>query len=364
MKLIFLGAVLSTAVLLAAQHASGQVDSAVSLTNVAAQQAGPGKSNGPVSPDSEVQFSTSQDTASASGKITFRTNLGLFDQTSIAASTPITSGATAVDFGSLDTMANGAALKLQLSGLSVTPNRPTDKQSFEALRKGIQDLCSRVWAIYDAENQLSPGSKQYKDASADCNWSDIAKLKNPLRLESNYERLMFVGPLYFWGVNGQAGYQQYSYFGKTSLNPELQRSTPWSLGAYFAYQPDVAANLIAAITYQHQFGYQPGTAKLKCPAGSVGGAGCVDGQIGPPGAKTKDLITFDLKMKPASYFAFDLQPSYDVRSGVWGPTGLFYFVGDGKNPLAGGLSVSWRSDKHVTTVGVFLSKPFGLAPPS
>jgi hypothetical protein len=172
-----------------------------------------------------------------------------------------------------------------------------------------------------------------------------------------------------WGTTGKVGYQQYKFFQPVTLAASTLRTTPWSVGGYVAFQPNVVPNSLITFTYQHQYGNNPGSAKVACPAGAVGGKGCVDGTIGPPPPQTKDLLTLDLRQRfsgaalklPYGDFAVELTPSYDARSHVWAIDAPIYFVSDGKGGFNGGVDVSWRSDKHETIVGVFLSKPFSLA---
>lgn len=315
----------------------------------------------PVSSSSGVQLSTSQNTATAAVKASWATPLGLFNFSTVTASVPITSGATAVDISTLDTMASGASLGLSMTGIYVKPNLPTP-QNIDALKMRIRNMCTQVWRQYDYENKYEPGDQKYVSPTVDCNLSDIAKLKDQQEVLENYEEIYFSGPVYFWGLNSKIGYQQYNFYDPTSLAQETLKGAPWSVGGYVAFQPDVAANNLISLSYQHQYGFNPAKSKIKCPPNSTGGMGCVNGEIGPPPVQIKDLFTVDYRMKPASFLAFDITPSYDVRAGVWAINIPVYFMGDGKNSLSGGLAFGWRSDKHVSTVGVFLSKPFSFGP--
>src|SRR5580692_4418370 len=102
----------------AAQVASPSADesSKPSLSDVA-QRAGSSSLAQPVSDDNGIQFSTNQDASSVTAKWSWKGPSAFLDNIAVTGSVPLTSGATAVNVGSLDTMANGAWVGLTASGI-------------------------------------------------------------------------------------------------------------------------------------------------------------------------------------------------------------------------------------------------------
>jgi len=327
--------------------------------------AGPGKLQSDVSPLSGVQISSSQDAATASAKISARVPLQIFNTASLSASVPLTANATAIDFSTLDTMANGANVGLSLNGITATRARPTADQ--------IHDVCTAFWHEYYGEfpeKAASDAAGQpagYDIFGQPCSPADFAKLKYSQaanEFEYKYENLFFSSATLMWGLTGKVGYQQYNYYDTVNLTKQTLRSSPYSFGGYFAFQPGnikFLANSLLLISYQHQYGYNPPTSKVHCPATGASASTCIYGILNEPPTQIKDLITVDYRMKLSINFAFDLTPSYDARNSVWAFNAPIYLIGNGKDPLTGGLNIGWRSDKHVTAVGVFVSKAFSLA---
>jgi hypothetical protein len=339
----------------AAQVASPSADesSKPSLSDVA-QRAGSSSLAQPVSDDNGIQFSTNQDASSVTAKWSWKGPSAFLDNIAVTGSVPLTSGATAVNVGSLDTMANGAWVGLTASGINVLGRSTTVDENAR------QALCTEHWKHVNATGGNVDTTKtcQLSDLLAPSDW----------QLRREYEQLFFAGPVLLWGLTGKFGYQQYKFFAQPSLAADVLRTTPWSFGGYFAYQPGVVSNTLVTASYQHQYGYDPGSAKIACPPGSSGGKGCVEGTIGPPPPQTKDLFTLDLRHRfitQVSWLpdvAVEISPSYDARSHIWAIDSPLYFIGDGKGALSGGLDLGWRSDKHHVTVGLFVKKPFGLSP--
>ncbi len=195
------------------------------------------------------------------------------------------------------------------------------------------------------------------DNKAYCGEGELAALADPSltrewnRILGNYEHTKL------WGLTTGVGYAQHAYFDADSLSKKTVDKVPWSVGAFFGFEPVIDQPYLLLFTYKHQYDAKDNKQKVACPAGSADTTKCVYGSIGTPAMQTKDLVGVEFRDKINDNWAFKLAPTYDTRNRIWSVDLPIFFI-PLKGKLAGGLDLTWKNSPNQSSVGFFLSQPF------
>lgn len=334
------------------------IDAAQARLAATPRAVGPATTSSPVSSANALELNAAQDSSSVSVTASVPLHSELIQALKVTASAPIDQSGGSTDIASLDGLAKGFSVKLQASG-SFRARRGS--VPYTVLDQKIRSFCASFWAAYDKEQHTQT------DPTKDCHIGDIGKLNDPNPWYDQFEDLFFEGPSWTYGLTAGGGAKQFKFFDPNSLASQEANKAQWSAGGFAAVQPSLNGTLLPMLltaSYQHQRAYDDADTKMLCPASSGDSApvACVNGPIGVPVLTTKDLAALEFRWKPASNFAFAVTGTYDAKAKVWGVEAPVYLVSDGKNGLAGGVKVGWRSDTRAVTAGVFVSKPFDLIP--
>ena len=171
-------------------------------------------------------------------------------------------------------------------------------------------------------------------------------------------------------ANAKAGYDQHTFYDRTSLDKSSEYRWPFQLGVAGTEVFD-QGQMSATISYAYQKAYQDGGAsgqmQVLCPASAGKAVKCVNGYIGDPLLVDKQLIGADFRYiaSPGPLpFPIGVDPAftYDAHAGTYAVQVPLYLVANSSKSLAGGIRYDWTSDKHESIIGVFVSTSLCLLP--
>jgi len=165
--------------------------------------------------------------------------------------------------------------------------------------------------------------------------------------------------------DGKVGSQDHQYYDPATLLQHTSHTVSWqagaSLGRIFA-DGHVSLNL----NFDYQEFYQDGDTgqtRTQCLVAD----NCVTGFIGAPVLTHSGLLSGDLRwidkigLGAKQYpIGAELKVTYDPIRDAEAVQVPIYFATDNNGALTGGVRYDWQSDRHVSTIGVFVSSAFNL----
>lgn len=181
-----------------------------------------------------------------------------------------------------------------------------------------------------------------------------------------WDRLGFGASSYVWIFGGFAkvGHAEFDFLDAATFAERSETETPWSVGAYYSYQPLWNRSLFT-VKYEHQQTYDAADESTVCPAPPSGPAiVCLIAPLGAPERDTKDILSFEYRQRFRTHLGFAVTTSYDVSNDAFGIDLPIYLVGGGDYSGGVRFGYTWDDDsdgdKDELKVGVFVSRALTL----
>jgi hypothetical protein len=351
-----------------------------------------GQSPGPAGPTTppngggaNVSLAATSDTKTAS----FSLNLdlakkgqltdGYSNSLSITAQTPVGQGQDYQNLATLDGLTKSTSIGFQYNYLHVAShtndqaiNQPYYQATCAALLRELQTDDPNAKINPDWTQPFGCHAGDVGDfVEADSNLS--AGKKDPLAaaLHSlDLKDIPTITSVWMVSLNGKVGYEAHTYYDGMTLAKSMVDRTPAQLGVSGTYVFD-QGNWSGTLSYNYQKAYEDGGASGKmqtlCPTKGNPVLKCINGYIGAPTEKDKDLLSLEARYisPPGKFpipFGIDPTVTYDAHSGVYGVEVPIYVVANASKSLTGGIRYDWTSDKHQSVVGVFVASAFCILP--
>ncbi len=375
--------------------ALGKSSAATTKMNSAAltQAASP---NGTAVPDGQkpvVKLEASTDTKTASVTAAFSVPLQPIPDVaqslsfSVTAQTPVGQGVNYTNVATLDGMTKSTAIGFQLNYITEKFDAGSVKKHYFYDDLAHQMLC-KTWLAIANDGSPSPLYVDHESQKADCMAgyiNDSAAANTNLSLaqraqinkaiailnakENSYEVLK-VQPFWLFSLNGKMGGEDHTYYNGVTLAKSTVTKTPYQFGGAATWDFN-EGNSSLSLLYNYQLAYadsNKGTAQVLCPLTGVVVLKCINGFVGAPTQRVKDLMTVDLrslvKLPSAFQLTLGLDPAvtYDAAANSYAVQFPIYFLKDATNGLSGGIRYDWTSSQHVSVVGVFVASSFCVLP--
>src|ERR1051325_1127452 len=170
---------------------------------------------------------------------------GVFSAWSLTASAPLNKSSQDSDVTSLDGLVNAASLELKYSRFLVNGRKRPDKEALA----NLDAICRRVFEAMKLQTGESPQPGRGCDSGEVAKYSpnDLLAFDNAFWDFKDLDR-------WIWGGSAKIGYQNFDFIDASSGAKDKQDETPWSVGAFFSYNPDSwKALLTVSFQYQHAF---------------------------------------------------------------------------------------------------------------
>ena len=317
-----------------------------------------------------VQLSADTDTKTAKLSLTFNLDPPFAgeDQAtsnflSIVGSTPLAQGDTFENVASLDQLASATTVKLKYTWASSESHAVADRTSPVFLQKcyallaeakgNTNKACTvaRVQSALDAMKK-TPGQDQASVNDITKGIADLQSMQKPM-----------LDHMWLFGLSGQVGYDVHKFYDVTTLKAGSNTKIPFDVGLSAAY---VFAGGRSSLNFtaDYQDGFKDaGSAKTECLTTTAPVTSCVNGFIGPPTRKERELLGVDLRFIGNAFgvpIGVDPGVTYDARSHSEAIQFPIYFITDTSGGLTGGIRYDWTSEKHISVIGIFASAAFSI----
>lgn len=279
---------------------------------------------------------------------------------SLLASSPLSQGsssdggssATNTNLATLDGLANGATLKLQLSYFTISDEEIGNQRSSD-----IEQLAHQTCEATPGKTKAACNQEHAKDHSG--------FLQSYLSAQDyrEYLRIHFPGHAALFGLQGGFGYNSFTYFDPATLTKLSANKMPYSGKVFLGYMPDPTTPFIATASLEYQHAFKSATAETKCLNASTPTLKCASGAFTAPIASEKYLTSLNLRYVDTLWgHAVGAAPvfTYDLKSRIYGIDLPVYFISDAKGNPTAGIDVGWTSNTHVFTIGIMIGAPFSL----
>lgn len=280
----------------------------------------------------------------------------------LVASAPLGSDGGATALASLDGLAGGTTVGLQLSGLAMRGAR-TQPLAFDDAVACKQLLAAR-FATYELTHPEVDAEQVH------CESGDLQRaLDKGLISRAEYQRYIgrFWAPdagLLSWSLGARAGYVDSTWYDATTLAPSRGRTGQWSASAQIGrawLNWSVPTALVATLSLQSApEDAASRTACLPTPAPGQPLLACASGPIGAPTRTRTGILSLEARAAVSSRFAVELQASRDLRNHLNAVHLPLYFLPSDPSGLSGGLVLGWTSEDHKASLGVFVSQSFSV----
>lgn len=325
------------------------------------EAAGPATSDRAVSRAEALELDIGKDDASVSVTGSLKIPLQFWQYLTVRAEAPLLKdGEGSLDLAKLD----GFTRAYSVEGKAWGSYRA--ERSFAEVDAALVTFCKDFWR----ESGLTPPADADGDGIAsnddeDCARSDFKKTEDEAGWKRRYQDLFYKGPAIYWGLSGKTGRKQFEFYDGATLAKLEEHRKVWSVSAFAALQPmgrGRPRNTLFVARYEHQRGYEDADSEVRCPpSAGPDPVGCIEGAIGAPVLKTRDLISLELRQR-TSNFALAVTGAYDANNDVWSIDAPVYLSKLGGDDLVSGVRIGWRSDTDAVRASFFVSKAFDMTP--
>lgn len=276
-------------------------------------------------------------------------------QWNAALSSPWGDGAKQAEVATLDGLANGSKLSVELSYARI--------KLASASVEGLQEACAAVYEALRARSDLAEDIRELVDAG-EC---DDRVYAEATRLGADKQVLSKVAEAYFGdkpflfraGVKAGVAYDTFEFL-DADLAATSARRSGFDIGINASWQ-HVLNQWVLLAGYQRQRAYDAGDLSNVCvPIENSSALRCFDGYLQAPRRVDRNIASVEWRWQQSASFAVSVRAAYDSTNDVFGVNVPIYLFGGNDGPLKGGVKLGWRSDTDDVQAAVFVSTGFNL----
>jgi hypothetical protein len=280
----------------------------------------------------------------------------------LVASAPLAGGGGDTALASLDGLAGGTTIGLQISSLAMHGAQPVTPPNFDA--PACKDLLLSRFGTY----KLTHPDVKLDELHCDLGTLDDAKAKGLIsRAEYRRFAVPFWAPdagLSSWSLTAKTGYVDSAWYDPVTLAKAKGREDQWSASAQIGYAWLNRSTPIAVVaTLSAQSAPKDAASRTAClstPAPGQPLLTCANGPIGAPARKTTQILSVEGRAVFNTHFAAELQASRDFRNHLSAVHVPMYFIPSDKTGLSGGIVLGWTNQDHKASLGVFVGQSFSV----
>lgn len=282
-----------------------------------------------------------------------------FTAWNLTASSPIDPDNDAVNIATLDGLANSTKLAFNLDKFFLTGTKnPFDGNNEEDAVKARM-ICSLIDQNGCDINDVQEGLKE-KVARGELNLSEAEQRK----IVDTFESLFFEPDSINYGFSfkGTVGYENFEFVDAESGETVDQSEIPWSIGAFFSFNPPTKYPLLFTLGLEYQEAFASSSSQIVCPTSNGGNTVvCNTGIFAEPIQSENLLFSFETRSNLGG-LAFSLRGTYDFENENTGIDLPIYLISDEEGNLNGGLRLGWTNvdDDNDLILGVFIGSKFNL----
>lgn len=305
------------------------------------------------SSQSQIQISVGQENDRA--VISIGNVFGNGVQWNAAVSSPWGEGAKQTELATLDGLANGTKLSLELNYAHIKLAPTGQKQLDEACDAVHQALRERSNLAADVRTLIDAGECD------DRVYDEAARIGVDKKILSKVAEAYFGenSNLFRAGVKAGAAYDTFEFL-DADLATTSTRKNGFDIGINASWQHIVNQWVLLA-AYQRQRSYTAGDKSNVCvPIENSPALRCFDGHLQPPRRIDRNIASLEWRWQQSSSFAMSVRAAYDSSNDVLGVNVPLYLFGTNESLLKGGVKFGWRSDTDDLQAAVFVSTGFNL----
>jgi hypothetical protein len=337
------------------------MNEAVKPSSVAARN-GPGALDSPLSLPTAFEFNADQGESDVSLKLSVKVfgtggDLGVTDLVSFTGKAPIDKSSPQTALASLKGLGDAASLEAKYTHIQmVGAHGSTDQVELARIcRVALKGYIEKEGKAPD------PAALSCRDeAGAGLNNIDNAQVKTYAPDEYAKFKALYFDPtahLWMWGATGQVGAEKFDYRDPGTFAELSTRETPWSVGAYVAYER-LSWQTLITLKGDHKRVYKAADKDKRC-ANPADAKTCVEAAFGPPTKEDQDIVALEIRRRMGALgLAFTAR--YDVGEGTVALELPIYFIRDDSAGFNGGVKATWDSKTNDGRIGVFVSKAFKM----